>query len=174
MRGPCELPLAFDAFSQTYQALPRQEGRFVLDRRWFECCVAPAEPCHLAVWKVKACPLKGSDVFFVSPHPSLPTDRSCCVIRGATLAGSIMEETPASLPTHQKPRAERWEDALCSTYVTGSGALTSKTVRSPRRCSRSRAICTRRDRTGGGSLRFLRVVNCKRGGREVRTMRRGG
>lgn len=75
---PCELPLAFDAFSQTYQALPRQEGRFVLDRRWFECCVAPAEPCHLAVWKVKACPLKGSDVFFVSPPPSAHRQELLC------------------------------------------------------------------------------------------------
>lgn len=64
---PCELPLAFDAFSQTYQALPRQEGDLLWIRLWFESCTARAEPCQLAVWRVKMCSLKGSDVFFVRP-----------------------------------------------------------------------------------------------------------
>lgn len=48
---PCELPLAFDAFSQTYQAPPRQEGKFVMDQSWFESCTCGAKPCQLAVYE---------------------------------------------------------------------------------------------------------------------------
>lgn len=58
---PCELPLAFDAFSQTYQAPPRQEGKFVMDQSWFESCAARAKPCQLAVYKVKMGSVKSSE-----------------------------------------------------------------------------------------------------------------
>lgn len=64
---PCELPLAFDAFSQTYQAPPRQEGKFVMDQSWFESCTTREKPCQLAVYKVKMGSVKSSDVFFVRP-----------------------------------------------------------------------------------------------------------
>ncbi len=64
---PCELPLAFDAFSQTYRARPCREG----DLLWISLGLSPAaaraEPCQLAVCEVKTCSLKGCDVFFVRP-----------------------------------------------------------------------------------------------------------
>lgn len=49
-----------------------------MDQSWFESCAARAEPCQLAVWKVKMCCLKSSDVFFV--RSSVLRERRCCSV----------------------------------------------------------------------------------------------
>lgn len=164
---PCELPLAFDAFSQTYQALPRQEGDLLWIRLWFESCTARAEPCQLAVWRVKMCSLKGSDVFFVRPLCARSKEEEEVQCKRGNFCLFHNKIDTCFLYRHAKShmvltgRGERRPRLRCNVYVAGR-ALTSKTVRSPRRCSRSRATCTLRDRTGGESLHFLHVVNWKR------------
>lgn len=146
--------------------------RFVMDQSWLESCTAWAEPCQLAVWKVKMCPLKGSDVFFVRPLSAHRKEVLCH--KGGNFCVIHNRKDTSFFRRHSKPHTElRRHHLQCNTYIIGR-ALTSKTVQSPRRCSHSRATYTRHDRTGGGSLHFLHVANCKRGGREVRTMRRGG
>lgn len=121
--------------------------RFVMDQSWFESCTARAEPCQLAVWKVKMCSLTGSDVSFVRKTPYSKLDISFL-------------DTHRHTKTHRGVNSNRWTDIISNINICVIvHVLTSKTVQSPRRCSHSLATCTHRDRTGGGSLHFLHVVN---------------